>query len=276
MLTKHKEELSALENNNTPSPNNDNDNNDNNDDHNHDHNKPPSSIEEQSQPQQTKEEKEEDPKPQQKQLSAKEKALAKRLRKKQNALQKQKEREEEIANAIANAPNPRQLEIDAMKELYLNPHNLQIEEIAADGNCLYRAVARQLDYLGILLDGDDNSQSSSSYEQMRKICATQLLEARNEYEPFCDLADSNVTSYEEYVDKVRGSSEWGGHLELRALACALDKTIVVYSADGVPLYIRAKEDGSTGNDDVEDGLIQLSFHRRYYALGEHYNSVVKK
>ena len=41
--------------------------------------------------------------------------------------------------------------------------------------------------------------------------------------------------YDEYIEKVRASSEWGGHLELRALSSALDKTIVVYSADGAPL-----------------------------------------
>lgn len=201
-------------------------------------------------------------------LSAKEKALAKRLRKKQNALLKEKEREEQIANEIANAPNPREIEIDAMKELYLNPHQLQIEEIPADGNCLYRAIAKQLEYLN-----SDGGSSNHDYDTMRSLCADQLVKSRDEYEPFADLDDSNVSSYDEYIEKVRASSEWGGHLELRALSSALDKTIVVYSADGAPLYIR-NGDGDDDKKDDENGTIRLSFHRRYYALGEHYNSVI--
>ncbi len=162
---------------------------------------------------------------------------------------------------------------------------MTIEEVAADGNCLYRAVARQLDHLDSGVsgdgsgDGNGNSNSSSSngndndngndYTNIRMICADQMIKARDEYEPFADLTDSNVSSYEEYVEKVRGSSEWGGHVELRALSTALQKTIVVYSADSSPLFIT-----NDNGDNDGDNVIRLSFHRKYYALGEHYNSVV--
>ena len=205
--------------------------------------------------------------PQTQELSAKEKALAKRLRKKQNAKLKEKQREEEIANEIANAPNYRQIEIDTMKELYLNKEQLKIEEVAADGNCLYRAIARQMEFLE---DSTSSADGDNSYDYltMRNVCADQLIKSRDDYEPFADLEDINVSSYEEYVDKVRASSEWGGHLELRALSHALKKTIVVYSADVAPLHIQHDD-----NCDSER-VIRLSFHRRYYALGEHYNSVV--
>jgi len=208
------------------------------------------------------------------QLSAKEKALAKRLRKKQNALKKEKEREEQIANEVANAPNPRQIEIDTMKELYLNPKSLTIEEVAADGNCLYRAVGRQLDRLST--SSGNSSSTNNDYTNMRVVCADQLMKGREEYEPFTNLTEYNVNSYEEYVGKVRGSSEWGGHVELRALSTALQKTIVVYSAESSPLFI-TNDDGGANDaaaDDDDNNVIRLSFHRKYYALGEHYNSVV--
>eukprot|EP00551_Chaetoceros_affinis_P004093 CAMPEP_0203683308 /NCGR_PEP_ID=MMETSP0090-20130426/47456_1 /ASSEMBLY_ACC=CAM_ASM_001088 /TAXON_ID=426623 /ORGANISM="Chaetoceros affinis, Strain CCMP159" /LENGTH=380 /DNA_ID=CAMNT_0050552449 /DNA_START=79 /DNA_END=1221 /DNA_ORIENTATION=+ len=215
----------------------------------------------------------EQPQPQP-QLSAKEKALAKRLRKKQNALKKEKEREEQIANEVANAPNPRQIEIDTMKELYLNPKSLTIEEVAADGNCLYRAVGRQLDRLST--SSGNSSSTNNDYTNMRVVCADQLMKGREEYEPFTNLTEYNVNSYEEYVGKVRGSSEWGGHVELRALSTALQKTIVVYSAESSPLFI-TNDDGGANDaaaDDDDNNVIRLSFHRKYYALGEHYNSVV--
>eukprot|EP00558_Chaetoceros_sp_UNC1202_P005502 CAMPEP_0197241216 /NCGR_PEP_ID=MMETSP1429-20130617/7315_1 /TAXON_ID=49237 /ORGANISM="Chaetoceros sp., Strain UNC1202" /LENGTH=291 /DNA_ID=CAMNT_0042701017 /DNA_START=25 /DNA_END=900 /DNA_ORIENTATION=+ len=192
---------------------------------------------------------------------AKQKALAKKMRKREKALAKEKEREEEIAHELANAPDPRQMEIDAIMELHLNKDDMDIEEVAADGNCLYRAVATQLDHLG---------ESDFDYRMVRKACAEEILEKREEYEPFADLSEMKVDTFEEYVEKVRDSSEWGGHLELKALAHSLKKTIMVYSTEG-PLEIKSE---SAGADD--GGVIRLSFHRQYYALGEHYNSVVKK
>ena len=202
------------------------------------------------------------------QLTAKEKALAKKMRKRQNALAKQKAREEEIANEMANAPNPRQMEIDAIMELYLNKDNLVIEEVAADGNCLYRAIAKQMEYV----DGDGSgSGMDRDYVEMRKICSEEFLNKREEYEPFADLEEMKVTSFEEYVEKVRESSEWGGHLELKALAHSLKKTIVVYSTEGA-LEIK----GESSDGDSDENFLRLSFHRNYYTLGEHYNSVVPK
>ena len=115
--------------------------------------------------------------------------------------------------------------------------------------------------------------------KVRQICAQELGDKREEYEPFADLGEVDVESFEEYIEKVRDSSEWGGHLELRALAHRLKKTIVVYSTER-PLEIQG---GHGNNDDVDNGgdgdgsgIIRLSFHRKYYALGEHYNSVVAK
>lgn len=191
---------------------------------------------------------------------ARQKALAKKLRKKQAKLEKELAREENIARQMANAPNPRQIEIDAIMELYLNQEQMEIEEVKADGNCLYRAIAKQLEILGL---GDYD------YEKVRNLCSEEMMKHRDEYEPFADLHEMDVSSFEEYVDKVRCSNEWGGHLELRALAHGLKKVIKVYSTEG-PLEI--KSDGVN----EEDGTITLSFHRNYYALGEHYNSVVKK
>ena len=197
-------------------------------------------------------------------LSAKEKALAKKIRKRQKKLAKEKAREEQIAYEMANAPNPRQMEIDAIMELYLAKDNFMIEEVAADGNCLYRAIARQMKHL----NGDVRD-----YTDMREICSNEFLDRREEYEPFADLAEMKVTSFEEYASKVRKSSEWGGHLELKALAYSLKKTIVVYSTESA---LEIKGDGEGSGDDADDDRIRLSFHRKYYALGEHYNSVIEK
>jgi OTU domain-containing protein 6 len=110
-------------------------------------------------------------------------------------------------------------------------------------------------------------------------CA-QVLEAHeHDFSPFCELSDS-VPDYETYVDRVRSSADWGGHLELRALSIALKRPVVVYSAQSPePLRIEEQQregesEFSSSGDDDNDDPIRLSYHRSYYALGEHYNQVV--
>lgn len=79
--------------------------------------------------------------------------------------------------------------------------------------------------------------------------------------------DSNDSAFDEYCSKVESDqlAEWGGQIEIKALSEALHHPIYVYSSDA-PVLI-------TGED--EDGIpLRVSFHRYYYALGEHYNSVV--
>lgn len=200
------------------------------------------------------------------QLTAKEKALAKKAKKRLKEREKERAREEAIAEENAKAgPSPRELEYNCIMELYLKPKGLTIKDIMADGNCLYRAVAHQMS-----LKENDAGVTSISYEYVRSICADKLNENREEYEPFADLSDNGVSTFDDYVDRVRNTNEWGGHLELRSLAAAIKKTIVVYSSDAQPLYIR--DDSSDDSDNDES--ISLSFHKSYYALGEHYNSVI--
>lgn len=174
-------------------------------------------------------------------------------RKREKARLAEKQREAEIEQERLSAgPSLRDVEIQRITELYLTDKNLILKEIPADGNCLYRSIASQC--------GDD-----VDYKAIRKICADVLIQNNEEFSPFAEIE----TTYHEYVQKVASSSEWGGHLELRALAMGLKRPIVVYSADAPPLVM-----GEEYRDVENSEEIRLSFHRFYYALGEHYNSVV--
>eukprot|EP00591_Stephanopyxis_turris_P005165 CAMPEP_0195520178 /NCGR_PEP_ID=MMETSP0794_2-20130614/16337_1 /TAXON_ID=515487 /ORGANISM="Stephanopyxis turris, Strain CCMP 815" /LENGTH=299 /DNA_ID=CAMNT_0040649475 /DNA_START=52 /DNA_END=951 /DNA_ORIENTATION=+ len=186
-------------------------------------------------------------------LSQKEKKQAKARRKKERERQKELDRQAEIENELANAgPSRRDMEVKVLKELYLDPKNLVMEEVAADGHCLYRSIAAQCG------DGAD-------YRKIRNLCADTLASSEEEFAPFAETEGS----YIDYVEEVRSSANWGGQLELRALARALRRPIVVYSAEATPLTM-AEADAD------DEAPIQVSFHRHYYALGEHYNSVVPK
>jgi OTU domain-containing protein 6 len=69
---------------------------------------------------------------------------------------------------------------------------------------------------------------------------------------------------------VANSSDWGGQLELRALAMALQVPIHVFSAEND--VIRMGEEFETTNNLP----LQLTYHLHYYTLGEHFNSVTQK
>ncbi len=213
-------------------------------------------------------------------------ALAKKLKKKNQARQKEIDRQNRIAEENATAgPSRREMETDALAALYLKPRSLAVEEVEADGHCLYRAVARQCARVGLEVVGGDGYD----YAKLRSICAEALMGPnRGEYEPFAEFGDghdghhssggNHPASYEEYVEKVRSSAAWGGQLELRALSEGLNCPIVVFSAEGPPLTMGAEyygsENESGDNDWSSKKALLLSFHRHYYALGEHYNSVV--
>ena len=71
------------------------------------------------------------------------------------------------------------------------------------------------------------------------------------------------------MDHVRSSAEWGGHLELRVLSMALKRPVWIYSASQLKPMIIEVENATS------DEPIRVSYHKHYYALGEHYNEVVE-
>ena len=103
------------------------------------------------------------------------------------------------------------------------------------------------------------------------LCADTLLQNQDEFAPFCEYTDS-ISTFDEYLNSVRNSAEWGGHLELRALGIALGRPIYVYSVQSgaKPLAIHEAE------KEISAEPILLSYHLHYYALGEHYNQVIKE
>mmetsp|Transcript_29106 Transcript_29106/g.40929 ORF Transcript_29106/g.40929 Transcript_29106/m.40929 type:complete len:183 (-) Transcript_29106:298-846(-) len=154
-------------------------------------------------------------------------------------------------------------------------HHLQIQEISADGHCLYRSIAAQV--LG----------NTHAFAQIRLLCAQGLVDHQQELEPFCEL-EPPLETYAQYVENVKTSSDWGGHLELRALQLQLQIPMIVYRGMGLePLVLGTlpeDEEEEEEEDPVEEEteersnvppkIIRLSYHMHYYALGEHYNQVI--
>lgn len=126
--------------------------------------------------------------------------------------------------------------------------------------------------LNVVATEHGNASTELTFVHLRQLAAEYMLRHREEFEPFMNSADDggDALSFEEYCEKVASpvAAMWGGQLELRALSAVLDRPIWVY--DALQPTIRM------GNESLLGEPIRLAFHRHFYSLGEHYNSVVKK
>ena len=204
-----------------------------------------------------------------------EKKRQKNILKKQQAREAMKKKELEVQNELVNTgPSARELELSRLKELYLDPNHLEIVEVPADGHCLFRAIAEQLNNeLTMDDDDDDYEHVLMDYRILREKCADELALHQDTFAPFCEFDDS----FSNYVERIRTSADaWGGHVELRALSQALHRPIIVYSASAPPLVMTGILDEGADTTRQQKSPLRVSYHKDFYALGEHYNSVVSR
>jgi len=179
--------------------------------------------------------------------------ISKQAKRKQKKDLEERERDRRISEEKAGAaPSAREIEMNQMAE-QLAPLGLQVKDISADGHCLYRAVAHQLQL---------RNASSCDYLACRSTAAAYMRSHPADFEPFIE-----GSSLSTYAQQVESSNEWGGHLEISALSHANKCTIVVFSAM-VPVVVVGEEYSGNGP------RLELSYHKHYYGLGEHYNSLV--
>lgn len=184
------------------------------------------------------------------------KKISKAEKRRQKKAQEEREREERIKEAAKNNKYcARNLEAAKIKML-LKELNLKMHEIQPDGNCMYAAIAHQL-------------ENSATVASLRSEASKYLLSNRDDFAPF--ITDPNTgemltpSAYDEYCSQVEHTPAWGGQPELRALSQALKRRIEVLQAEGTNIVF--------GEELPNDKSIFLTYYRHYYGLGEHYNSV---
>eukprot|EP00930_Biecheleria_cincta_P006317 TRINITY_DN107304_c0_g1_i1.p1 TRINITY_DN107304_c0_g1~~TRINITY_DN107304_c0_g1_i1.p1 ORF type:complete len:318 (+),score=90.99 TRINITY_DN107304_c0_g1_i1:47-1000(+) len=202
-------------------------------------------------------------------ISEEEKARKKKekaQKKRQSRADKEAEREaEKERERLEAGPSRRETELAALKiKLAKQKPPMTILEIPADGNCLYRSIAHQIREFRPDLHNLKRSAEEGFFE-VRALCADSLRKDSDQYSPFAELKDGE--DFLGYCERVENSADWGGELELRALADALNVHIHVFRAEASePLIL-----GSAAKQAGEP--LRVAFHQYYYALGEHYNSV---
>ena len=211
----------------------------------------------------------------------------KKKTKKQKAEEEERAREQRIADHHAGAgPSERDVEMGKLSAI-LTPLGLAVHEIPADGHCLYRSLAHELQQSG----------EQADFLQCRKEIASYMRAHPDDFIPYLDDGCTDISAY---CDVVEQSNEWGGQLEITALAHARKRAITVFSADAPPLCTgeEYEENGPALSASARSSLREccpskshpgclpllshsavaviagLAYHRHYYGLGEHYNAVV--
>uniref|UniRef100_A0AC35TME5 OTU domain-containing protein n=1 Tax=Rhabditophanes sp. KR3021 TaxID=114890 RepID=A0AC35TME5_9BILA len=156
--------------------------------------------------------------------------------------------------AIYDLTSKKTLELAEINQK-LAPLNLELFEIAADGDCLYNALAHQLQQHG-------RSDTGSS---LRKMAADCIVQNKEYFFPYLGVED---TGFDKYIFETANSAisggRWGGHPELVAISDFLKKRIEVIQSEMEKVVI--------GEKYPLPSLI-LTYHTNAF-LGEHYNSTI--
>ncbi|KAI9175876.1 OTU protein [Blastocladiella emersonii ATCC 22665] len=147
----------------------------------------------------------------------------------------------------------------------LAARKLKLHKIPADGHCLFNSVAHQLERSG--------DAGGHGYQSLRALAGQCILRNADEFLPFLVNEETGDLMTEEelqkYVDLIVHTPYWGGHIEIKALAMALERCIHVYQPG-------AAEPLAVGAEFLKDGAepLRVCYHRHQFGLGEHYNSLV--
>ena len=175
------------------------------------------------------------------------------------------EQEAQAAQATeeaANLPDLRQQELAGMRK---HCERLDLAEISIrpDGHCLYSAVATQLPATLLHENSTESLKSSMPHHKVRFTASNFIAENPNDFSAFLE------EPLDVYVAKIKDTAEWGGQLELQAIARAYKVGINVLQADG---RIEKMGPDSSASDPP---AIWLAYYRHSFGLGEHYNALKK-
>lgn len=188
-----------------------------------------------------------------KQKKKQEKNKKKDEKKKKKDEEQRKKAEEALMNG-----GDRQREINLIQK-QLNDLGLLIKVVPSDGHCLFRSVSDQID------------NSKDAHLKLRKLVAKEMRSNPNDYIPFLETSNGDLMGekeFEEYCNNIENTSCWGGQCEIKSLVNILQKQITIFQADAPVIKM--------GEEFCKNGEIYLTYHRFFYSLGEHYNSVQKK
>lgn len=158
---------------------------------------------------------------------------------------------------------------------------------------LYAAVADQLNRLGKVTREVD-------YHDTRRATSLFMRTHVDDFLPFISDSDEHMAGIEneqagqlptpsgesgvaekqkqhffKYCDAVENTGVWGGQPEILALSRAFETPIWVVQAGSPVMKVGEEEGAAAAKGSAKQEAVMISYHRKMYGLGEHYNSLVK-
>ncbi|KAI0695925.1 cysteine proteinase [Cytidiella melzeri] len=156
---------------------------------------------------------------------------------------------------------------------------VRMVEMNPDGHCLFSAIADQLATLGVI------PQAKATYALTRHTAADYIQTHPDDFLPFLPSTFAedgegetgeglmSPNEFAAYCTKIRDTAVWGGEPEILALSRAFNVPIhVIQGAKPHVVVHNPAGEPPPGNVPV----LRISYHRRMYGLGEHYNSLRPK
>lgn len=170
----------------------------------------------------------------------------------------------QAAREAAEIPDLKKEERTKLVE-QIQKYNLVEIPVAANGHCMYLAVADQMNQMKLPIRSDDSKADKDigDFKIIRDAAADYISNHPREFEPFLE------EPVQDYIHKIRDTAEWGGQLELLALAKTFKLNVNVLQAEGRPERIE-------GGECPETPEVWLAYYRHGFGLGEHYNSLRQK
>lgn len=162
---------------------------------------------------------------------------------------------EEASNEAEDQTDYRAIELENLNALC---QKLQLKQydIQPDGNCLFASIADQLK----VRHGAD-----VTIKDLRARAADHIKQNASQFQPFLfDETTLTMGNIDEYTEKIKNTSEWGGDMEILALAKEFNAPVSVLMS-GRAIH-RVNEDG-------QEPELKLVYYKHVYGLGEHYNSL---
>ncbi|KIK95884.1 hypothetical protein PAXRUDRAFT_139716 [Paxillus rubicundulus Ve08.2h10] len=160
---------------------------------------------------------------------------------------------------------------------------VQIHEINPDGHCLFSAIADQLALLNIL------PPNQANYAVVRAAASDYIYGHPDDFLPFLPSISGedgvgatentglmNARQFEQYCLTIRDTAAWGGEPEVLALSRSYNIPIQVVQGGTPSVVVHAPDGNLPSNLGRGAKVVRISFHRRMYGLGEHYNSLRPK
>ncbi|EPE04975.1 otu domain-containing protein 6b [Ophiostoma piceae UAMH 11346] len=156
--------------------------------------------------------------------------------------------------------------------------------IRPDGHCLFSSVADQLALLGKTVTSDADG-GVPAFRKVRHVAAEYMEAHGDDFAPFllAYSGDDDAPDLATHIAQIRDTAEWGGQMELVALANAYGVNIRVLHDGRSELIEPSGAHGTGGADKDSDGdeadgrpTLWLVYYRHGFGLGEHYNSLRAK